>query len=399
MELAERLGRLGSENAFTVLGKVMKLREQGKNIVSFCIGEPDFNTPENIKNAAINAINNNMTHYSPSGGFPDFKRIIADYISKTRGINVSEENVCVTSGGKPIIYYTIHALVNPGDEAIYPNPGYPIYESIINFVGGKPVPLPLLESREFSFDVETLENIVTDKTKLIIINTPQNPTGGLLSKEDLKAIAKIAVERDIFVLSDEIYSRILYEGEFNSISSLPGMQERTIIVDGFSKTYAMTGWRLGFGIANKELMQHITNLENNCESCTVTFNQYAGMEALTGPQNEVDKMVQEFRERRDLIVDLLNDIKGFRCLKPKGAFYAFPNVTQACKNLGFKDAEQLQDYLLYKGDVAVLARTSFGLKNKDEKEEYIRLSYATSKENIIEGLSRIKKAVENNKNI
>ncbi len=395
MEFAERLNRLGKENAFTVLGKVIKLREQGKNIISFCIGEPDFNTPENIKNAAIKAINDNMTHYNPSGGLPEFKRTIANYISKTRGINVGEENVCVASGGKPIIYYTIHALVNPGDEAIYPNPGYPIYESIINFVGGKAVPLPLLESRGFSFNVKTLENIVTDKTKLIIINSPQNPTGGLLSKEDLKAIAKIATERNIYILSDEIYSRILYEGEFNSISSQPDMQDKTIIVDGFSKTYAMTGWRMGFGIANKELTQQITNLENNCESCTVTFNQYAGIEALTGPQDEVDGMVKEFRERRDLIVNLLNDIKGFSCLKPKGAFYVFPNVTQACKNLGFKDAEQLQEYLLYKGDVAVLARTSFGLKNKDENEEYIRLSYATSKENIIEGLARIKRAVEN----
>jgi len=395
MELAERLKRLGSENAFTVLGKVMKLREQGKDVISFCIGEPDFNTPENIKNAAIQALNNNMTHYGPSGGLPEFKRVIAEYISKTRNINIDEDNVCVTSGGKPIIYYTIHSIVNPGDEAIYPNPGYPIYESIINFVGGKAIPLPLLESREFSFDVKTLESLINEKTKLIIINTPQNPTGGLLSKEDLQAIADIAIKNDIFVLADEIYSRILYDGEFNSIISIPGMGDRTILLDGFSKTYAMTGWRLGYGIANKDLIKELTNLENNCESCTVTFNQYAGIEALTGPQDAVNEMVKEFKERRDLIVDLLNDIRGFKCLKPKGAFYVFPNVTRACKNLGFKDAEQLQDYLLYKGNVAVLARTSFGNKNTGETEEYLRLSYATSKENIKEGLRRIKQAVEN----
>lgn len=394
MKFAKRLDRLGTENAFTVLGKVLKLREQGKDIVSFCIGEPDFNTPENIKNAAIKALNDNMTHYSPSGGLPEFKRAIASYVSKTRGIPVAEENVCAASGGKLIIYHTIQALIDPGDEAIYPNPGYPIYESIINFVGGKAVPLPLLESKEFSFDIKDLENIVTDKTKLIIINTPQNPTGGILSKKDLEAIAKIAIDRNIYVLSDEIYSRILYDGEFNSIASLPGMQERTIIVDGFSKTYAMTGWRLGFGVTNKTLMEQITNLENNCESCTVTFNQLAGIEALNGPQDDVDKMVKEFKERRNLIVGLLNDIKGFKCLMPKGAFYAFPNVTQACKNMGFKDAEELQNYLLYEGNVAVLARTSFGIKNFGENEEYIRLSYATSKENIKEGLARIKKAVE-----
>lgn len=394
MEFAERLKKLGSENAFNVLGKVLKLREQGKDVISFCIGEPDFDTPENIKKAAIEALNNNMTHYGPSGGLPVFKRTIAQYISKTRKINVGEENVCISAGAKAIIYYTIHALLNPGDEAIYPNPGYPTYESVINFVEGKAIPLPLLESKEFSFDVNTLMKLVTEKTKLIIINTPQNPTGGFLSKKDLQAIADIAIKNNIFVLSDEIYSRILYEGEFNSIVSIPGMLERTILVDGFSKTYAMTGWRLGFGVANKELIQELTNLENNCVACTTTFNQFAGIEALTGPQDSVTEMVKKYRERRDLIVDLLNSIRGISCLKPKGSFYVFPNVTQACRNLGLNDADELQDYLLNNYGVAVLARTSFGKKNKDEAEEYIRISYATSKDNIREGLKRIKQALE-----
>ena len=394
MEFAERLKKLGSENAFNVLGKVIKLREQGKDVISFCIGEPDFDTPQNIKQAAIKALDNNMTHYGPSGGLPVFKRTIAQYISRTRKINVGEENVCVSSGAKPIIYYIMHTILNPGDEAIYPSPGYPTYESLINFVEGKAVPLPLLESKEFSFDINTLASLITKKTKLIIINTPQNPTGGFLSKKDLQAIADIATNNNIYVLSDEIYSRILYEGEFNSISSIPGMMERTILVDGFSKAYAMTGWRLGFGVANKELIKELTNLENNCIACTTTFNQFAGIEALTGPQDSVEEMVRQYRERRDLIVELLNEIKGISCLKPKGAFYVFPNVTQAIKNLGLADAEQFQDYLLNNFGVAVLARTSFGKKNEGETEEYIRISYATSKENIREGMKRIKSAVE-----
>jgi len=394
MEFADRLKRLGTENAFNVLGKVIKLREQGRDVISFCIGEPDFDTPQNIKQAAIDALNNNMTHYGPSGGLPVFKRAIARYISRTRKINVGEENICVSSGAKAIIYYIMHAILNPGDEAIYPSPGYPTYESLINFVEGKAVPLPLLESKEFSFDINTLMGLVTKKTKLIIINTPQNPTGGFLSKKDLQAIADIAISNNIYVLSDEIYSRILYEGEFNSISSIPKMLERTILVDGFSKAYAMTGWRLGFGVANKELIKEITNLENNCVACTTTFNQFAGVEALTGPQDSVDKMVEEYRERRDLIVELLNDMRGISCLKPKGAFYVFPNVTQAVRNLGFANAEQFQDHLLNNFGVAVLARTSFGKKNDGETEEYIRISYATSKVNIREGMKRIKSAVE-----
>lgn len=394
MEFAKRLKNLGIENSFNVLGRVMKLREQGKDIISFCIGEPDFDTPENIKKAAIDALNKNMTHYGPSGGLPVFKKAIASHISETRDINVSEENICVSAGAKAIIYYAIHAILNPGDEAIFPNPGYPIYESIINFVGGKAVPLPLLESKSFSFDADTLRRLVTKKTKLIIINTPQNPTGGFLSREDLQAVADISVKNNIWILADEIYSRILYEGEFNSILSIPGMLERTILVNGFSKAYAMTGWRLGFAVTDKDLARELIRLENNCVACTTTFNQFAGIEALNGPQNSVDEMVKKYKERRDLIVELLNSIDGISCLTPKGAFYAFPNVTKACKNLGLKDSEEFQDYLLFNHGVAVLARTSFGKKNENESEEYIRLSYATSKDNIVEGLKRIKKAVE-----
>ncbi|MDD4602116.1 Aspartate aminotransferase [bioreactor metagenome] len=394
MNIAERLSRLGTENAFEVLAEVNKLKADGRDIISFAIGEPDFDTPQNIKTACIQAIEQNYTHYGPSAGILPLREAIADYVSKTRGIPVSPNEVVVTPGGKPIIYYTIHALVNPGDEVIYPNPGFPIYESVIKFVGGIPVPAPLLEEKDFSFDTKHLQTLITPKTKLIILNSPQNPTGGMLSDDDLKAIAELAVKHDLWVLSDEIYSRILYSGKFTSISSLPDMKERTIILDGFSKTYAMTGWRLGYGVMNTQLAAQITRLETNCESCTNTFIQYGGIEALTGPQDFVDAMVAEFRTRRDLIVAGLNSIKGFSCKNPNGAFYVFPNVTEACKNLGFKNSKELQQHILYNGDVAVLPRTAFGARNQGETEEYLRLSYATSRENIINGLAKIKKVIE-----
>ncbi len=394
MEFAKRLERLGTENAFVVLAEVNKLKAQGKDIVSFAIGEPDFDTPKNIKDRAKKAIDENQTHYGPSAGLPVLRHAIADYISKTRGIHVADDEVVVTPGGKPIIYYAIHALVDEGDEVIYPNPGFPIYESVINFVGAKPVPSPLLEEKKFSLDVDYLKKIITDKTKLIILNSPQNPTGGMIEKEDLEKIARLAIENDLWVLSDEIYSRIIYEGEFSSIASIDGMKERTIILDGFSKTYAMTGWRLGYGVMNKDLAEQIAKLETNCESCTCTFSQIAAVEALTGPQDETEAMVAEFKQRRDLIVDGLNSIKGFSCLLPRGSFYVFPNVTQACKDKGFADAKELQQFLLHEAGVAVLPRTSFGCKNENENEEYIRFSYATSKEVIIEGLKRIKEVIE-----
>lgn len=394
MKLADRLNHLGIENAFEVLAEVTSLKAQGRDIISFAIGEPDFDTPENIKEACIRAIRDNHTHYGPSAGLPALRETIAAYIAGTRGIDVSPEEVVVTPGGKPIIYYIIHALINPGDEVLYPNPGFPIYESVIQFVGGKPVPVPLLEEKDFSLDTIHLQSLITPKTKLIILNSPQNPTGGMLTDADLAAIADLAVKHDLWVLSDEIYSRVLYDGQFRSISALLGMKERTIILDGFSKTYAMTGWRLGYGVMPKELATWIARLVTNNESCTNTFIQYAAIEALTGPQQATLEMVNEFKARRDLIVSGLNDIRGISCKLPGGAFYVFPNVTQACRNLGFADAKALQRYLLYEGNVAVLPRTSFGVKNIGETEEYIRLSYATSRENIAEGLRRIKKALE-----
>ncbi len=394
MKLANRLNMLGTENAFEVLAEVTKLQLAGRDIISFAIGEPDFETPNNIKEACIEALKKNHTHYSPSAGLPALRETIADYAAKLRGIPFSPDEVVVTPGGKPIIYYTLHALVNPGDEVIYPNPGFPIYESVIKFVGGIPVPAPLVEEKNFSFDTEYLKSLITDKTKLIILNSPQNPTGGMLTEEDLKAIAALAVKNDLWVLSDEIYSRIIYSGKFSSISSLPGMKERTIILDGFSKTYAMTGWRLGYGLMNETLATEIARLVTNCESCTNTFIQHAAIEALTGPQDFVQAMVEEFKSRRNLIVEGLNSIKGISCKTPNGAFYVFPNVTKACQNLECKDAKELQQRLLYEGNIAVLPRTAFGARNKGESDEYLRLSYATSRENIAKGLERIKNVIE-----
>ena len=394
MRLARRMGRLGNENAFVVLAEVTKLKEQGRDIVNFGVGEPDFDTPLNIKNVGIKAINDNMTHYSPPAGVPDFRRSVARYISATRNIDIDMDNVIITPSTKPAIFNAISALIDSGDEVIYPNPGYPIYESLINYVGGKSVPLPLLEEKEFSFDINDLKKAITGKTRMIIINSPQNPTGGILSKEDLNAIAKIAIENDIWVMSDEIYSRIVYDGEFNSIISIAGMKDRTILVDGFSKVYAMTGWRLGYGIMPKELILQMIALNTNIITCTATFTQYAGIEGLEGPQDDTYRMVEEFKARRDMIVAGFNDFKGFKCLLPKGAFYVFPNITQACRNLGLKDSQAMQQLLLHDGNVAVLPRTSFGVRNAEEKEEYIRLSYATSRENIEEGLARIKKVIE-----
>lgn len=394
MKLADRLNFLGTENAFEVLAEVNKLKAQGRDIISFAIGEPDFDTPDNIKQACIRAIEANHTHYTSSNGIMPLRETIAAYIAKTRGIAVNADEVVVTPGGKPIMYYAIHALVNPGDEVIYPNPGFPIYESVINFVGAKPVPVPLLEEKNFSLDTEYLKSLITSKTKLIILNSPQNPTGGMLTQADLAAIARIAIENDLWVLSDEVYSRMIYSGQFFSISSLPGMKERTIILDGFSKTYAMTGWRLGYGVMPAELATWIARLVTNCESCTNSFIQYAAIEALNGPQDAAAAMVKEFRARRDLIVKGLNSIKGFSCKLPNGAFYAFPNVTKACRNLGLANSKELQQYILYQGNVAVLPRSAFGARNAGETEEYLRFSYANSQDNIIEGLKRIKAVVE-----
>jgi aspartate aminotransferase len=394
MYMAKRMTRLGTETAFEVLAEVNRLKAEGQDIISFALGEPDFDTPRNIKDTAAKAINDGYTHYSPSAGILPLRESIAHYISETRGIEVTPEEVVVTPGAKPIVFDSILSCINEGDEVIYPNPGYPIYESVINFIGGKSVPLPLLEEKSFSFNPEDLRMRITPKTRMIILNSPHNPTGGILSQNDLETIAETAIQADLWVLSDEVYSKIIYDGEFRSIISIPGMKDRTILVDGFSKTYAMTGWRLGFGIMKKELAVHIARIETNVDSCTATFTQYAGIEALKGPQAESSAMIAEFQKRRDITYEGLNNIKGITCLKPKGAFYIYPNVTEACRNLDLRDSKELQQYLLHKANVAVLARNCFGKRNEREKEEYIRLSYVTSRENIIEGVKRIKKAIE-----
>ncbi|HEX7401964.1 MAG TPA: pyridoxal phosphate-dependent aminotransferase [candidate division Zixibacteria bacterium] len=365
MKLADRMSRLGTETAFEVLARAKQLEAQGKEIVHLEIGEPDFDTPRNITDAAIKALNEGWTHYNPSAGLPDMRETIAQYISNTRNIKVNRDQVVVTPGAKPIMFFCILALVNEGDEVIYPNPGFPIYESVIEFVGGKAVPVQLREENDFRLDTEELKKLVTNKTKLIIINSPQNPTGGILTYDDLKAIADIALSKDIMVLADEIYSRIIYEGKHHSISTFPGMQERTIILDGFSKTYAMTGWRLGYGVMREDLAVLIAKLQTNSNSCTASFTQRAGIEALTGPQDEVARMDAEFKKRRDVIVEGLNAIPRISCRTPKGAFYVFPNV----KKIGW-EAKKLADYILNEGGVAALAGTSFGKFG----EGYIRLS-------------------------
>jgi aspartate aminotransferase len=378
---------LGTETAFEVLAKAKALEKQGKDVVHLEIGEPDFDTPKNIKEAAIKAINSGYTHYGPSAGIPELRETIAQYISKTRGIKADSDEVVVTPGAKPIMFFAILACVNAGEEVLYPNPGFPIYESMVNFVGAKPVPIPLKEENDFRLDPEYVKGKITKKTKMIILNSPENPTGGVLTREDLKVIADCIANRDdVLVLSDEIYSRIVYEGKHESIASLPGMKEKTILLDGFSKTYAMTGWRLGYGVMRKDLAQKIAQLMTNSNSCTCTFTQMAGIEALKGPQNEVERIDAEFKRRREVIVSGLNNIEGITCKKPCGAFYAFPNIT----GTGM-DCSKLGDYLLYDAGVAVLPGTSFGKYG----EGYLRLSFANSVENIKKALDRISKALRN----
>ncbi len=384
MKFSKLMQRAGTETAFAVLAKAREMERQGKSVVHFEIGEPDFNTPENIKQAGIKAIQENFTHYSPAQGVLELREAVAEYISKTRNIPVDPAEVVITPGGKDVILFTTTALLDEGDEAIYPNPGYPIYESAIKIAGATPVPMPLLEENDFAFDREQFKKLITPKTKLIIINSPGNPTGGILSPDDLKFIADIAIKNDIMVLSDEIYSRIIYEGEFHSISSLPGMKERTIILDGFSKTYAMTGWRLGYAVTTKEIAQQFTKLATNSFSCVTTFVQMAGIEALRGPQDDVEMMRKKYEERRNLIINGLNEIPGFSVKMPKGAFYAFANIKKTGMN-----SKEISDYLLNEAGVATLPGTSFGKYG----EGYIRFSYATSLDNIKEGLKRVKEAV------
>jgi len=385
IQFAERTKRLGTETAFLVLAKAKALEAQGKKIIHLEIGEPDFDTPVNIRQAAKKALDDGYTHYGPASGLPPLRQTIAEHIAATRGIKVAPDNVVVTPGGKPIMFFTIMACVNEGEEVIYPNPGFPIYESIIDFVGAKSVPLALKEKTGFRIDIDDLKRAITPKTRMLIINTPQNPTGGILTHEDLTQIAELAIKHDLVILSDEIYSQIVYDGfKHESIAALPGMQERTIILDGFSKTFAMTGWRLGYGVMPPHLAEMVTKLQINSTSCTASFSQIAGMEALKGPQDDVRKMVEEFRRRRDAIVEGLNQIPGFRCHKPLGAFYVFPNVEGTVK-----DARWLADYLMNEAGVACLSGTAFGRFG----EGFLRFSYANSLENIKLALELIRAAI------
>ena len=375
------MNHLGTETAFEVFARAKALEAKGRDIVHLEIGEPDFDTPKNIVDAAMNAIGKGYTHYGPSAGLPEARAAIAEYVARTRGVAVDPLQVVITPGAKPIIFFTVLALLDPGDEVIYPDPGFPIYESMAQYVGAKRVPLPLKEENNFAFDPDQLESLITKKTRLVIINSPHNPTGGVLPKETIARLSELAVKHDFYVLSDEIYSRVIYDGAQNySPYSYPGMPERTIILDGHSKTYAMTGWRLGYGVFPKEMAARVAKLQTNSTSCTCSFTQIAGVEALQGPQDSVDAMLKEFKTRRDLVVDGLNKIKGFRCHRPSGAFYVFPNITGTGKT-----SKEVENYLMEEAGVAVLAGTSFG----PQGEGFVRLSYANSQANLKKAIERI----------
>jgi aspartate/methionine/tyrosine aminotransferase len=380
LRLAQRMSRLGTETAFEVLVRARALEKQGKDIVHLEIGEPDFDTPGNIIEAAATALHKGWTHYGPSAGLPDLRQAIADEVSRSRGVPVAPEEVVVVPGGKPIIFFTILSLAEKGDEVIYPNPGFPIYESMVNFIGAKAVPIQLREEMDFRLDVNELADLINDRTKLIILNSPQNPTGGVLEENDIRDIAAAIGDRDIMVLSDEIYSRLIFEGKHHSIMSLDGFKDRTILLDGFSKTYAMTGWRMGYGVMRPDLATHIARLMTNSNSCTASFTQVAGIEAIRGDQSSVERMCQEFKKRRDLFVSGINKIKGFSCRLPKGAFYTFPNIKQT----GWP-AKKLADALLEQAGVAALSGTAFGAFG----EGYLRFSVANSQENLRKALDRI----------
>jgi aspartate/methionine/tyrosine aminotransferase len=377
---------LGTETAFEVLAKAKALEKQGRSVVHLEIGEPDFDTPSNIKEAAIKAMKSGYTHYVPAAGIPELRTAIAEYLSKSRGVNVDPDEVVVTPGAKPIIFFSILACVEPGDEVMYPNPGFPIYESMVNFLGAKPVPMQLKEENNFAIDNDDTVDKITKKTKMIILNSPGNPAGGVLTKDNLEVVAdRIKGRDDILVLTDEVYSQIIYEGKHLSIASLPDMKDKTILLDGFSKTYAMTGWRLGYAAMQKDLAQKVTQLMINSNSCTCAFNQMAGVEALRGPQDESKRFVEEFRRRREVIVDGLNKIKGITCKKPRGAFYVFPNV----KSFG-TESKKLADHILQDAGVAVLSGTAFGSYG----EGYLRLSFANSVENIKKAMERISESLK-----
>ena len=396
-DISRRARELGTENAFVVLAEVNKLIRAGRDIISFCIGQPDFHTPVNIQDAAVKAIRDGKHGYTPSAGILELREAVARNMSASRGVDVQPDDVVVGAGAKPFIGYTILSVTDhgAGDEVIFPNPGFPIYESQIKAMGAVPVPIHLREARSFSFDPQELADRITPKTRLLILNSPQNPTGGIIPKQDMQAIADVLRKHErVWVFADEIYGRLVYDGEFVSIASFPGMQERTIISDGASKTWAMTGWRLGFA-ANRKLAPYFTNWVTNTESCASQISQWAGVEALNGPQDDARRMRDIFHERRDLIVGLLNQVPGVTCQSPGGAFYVWPNVTEACAMIGARDSEELRARLLNEAGVAVLADIHFGPRVPNEGQ-HIRFSYAASNEAIRKGVERIAEFIRKN---
>ncbi|HEY7404809.1 MAG TPA: pyridoxal phosphate-dependent aminotransferase [Candidatus Angelobacter sp.] len=380
LRLAKRMARLGTETAFETLAKARALEAQGRNIIHLEIGEPDFDTPANVIEAGVDAIQKGYTHYTPSAGLPALRAAVAEEVTKSHGVKVTSDEVVIVPGGKPTIYFTFTALVEEGDEVIYPNPGFPIYESLINFTGAKPVPLKMREEKDFRLDPNELADLITDRTKLIVLNSPHNPTGSVLTEQDVKDIATAIGDRDIMVLSDEIYSRLIFEGRHYSLMSLPGWKDRVIMLDGWSKTYAMTGWRLGYGVMRKDLAAHFGRLMTNVNSCSAGFTQVAGIEAIKGDQSSVDHMREQFHSRRDKFIAGLNKIPGFSCRLPHGAFYAFPNI----KKTGW-ESRKLADALLNEAGVACLSGTAFGAFG----EGYLRFSIANSMENLNEALNRV----------
>jgi aspartate aminotransferase len=384
MRLAQRMVGIGTETAFEAAARARALEATGRDVIHLEIGEPDFDTPANIRAAAKQALDDGWTHYGPALGLPALREAIAADATARKGFAVDPANVVVTPGAKPIMFIALLSLVEPGDEVIYPDPGFPIYESMTRYAGGTPVPIGLRMENDFRMDPAEIRAAVTDRTKLIIFNSPHNPTGAVLSEDDIAAIADIARERDITVLADEIYGRILYEGDHHSIAALADMAERTIVLDGFSKTYAMTGWRLGYAILPPALVEPYSKMIINSVSCTSSFSQIAAVEALTGPQDEVEAMVEEFRARRSLVVEGLNQIPGFRCAMPQGAFYAFPDVA----GTGLSGSE-LADRLLYDGGVCVLSGSAFGQVGRD----HLRVSYANSQENLRRALEQMAEVV------
>jgi len=396
-DISRRAQELGTENAFVVLAEVNKLIREGRDIVSFCIGQPDFHTPVNIQDAAVKAIREGKHGYTPSAGILELREAVARNMSRSRGIDVKPDDVVVGAGAKPFIGYTILSVTDhgAGEEVIYPNPGFPIYESQIKAMGAVPVPIYLREQRAFNFDPQELADKITPKTRLLILNSPHNPTGGVIPKPDMQAIAEVLRRHErVWVFADEIYGRLVYDGEFVSIASFPGIQERTIISDGASKTWAMTGWRLGFA-ANRKLAPYFTNWVTNTESCASQISQWAAVEALNGPQDDANRMRDIFHERRDLIVSLLNQVPGVSCQSPGGAFYVWPNVTEACTMIGARDSEELRARLLNEAGVAVLADIHFGPRVPNEGQ-HIRFSYAASNEAIRKGIERMAEFIRRN---